>query len=78
MGVTLIAFVLAFIMHGMVDFPLLCPKLVGTFMMVIAFTDVASRLYLGQRNADLSTMAPTSLRRRRLASDSVAMSSLSK
>ncbi len=78
MGVTLIAFVLAFIMHGMVDFPLLCPKLVGTFMMVIAFTDVASRLYLGQQNANLSAMAPAAILRRRLAHNGVAMSTTSK
>lgn len=59
MGVMIIAFVVAFIMYGMVDFPLLSPKLVGVFMMVVACADCASHLYLEQKNDPLASFLPT-------------------
>ena len=57
-GVVLIAFVGAFIMYGMVDFPLLCPKLVSIFMLVLGFSDCAAHLYLGHRVQALSGVLP--------------------
>ena len=74
MGVMIIAFVVAFIMYGMVDFPLLSPKLVGVFMMVVACADCASHLYLEQKNDPLASFLPTRLLRRRLTQGGVAYS----
>ncbi len=74
MGVMIIAFVVAFIMYGMVDFPLLSPKLVGVFMMVVACADCASHLYMEQKNDPLASFLPTRLLRRRLTQGGVAYS----
>jgi O-antigen ligase len=57
-GVAFIAFVAAFCMDGMVDFPLLTPKLVGVFLMVIALGDCASKLYLGIELEPLRSVVP--------------------
>lgn len=60
MGVVFIAFVAAFCMDGMVDFPLLTPKLVGIFLMVLALGDAAGKLYLDQAMQPLTDTAPFS------------------
>lgn len=70
----IIAFVVAFIMYGMVDFPLLCPKLVGVFMMVVACADCASHLYMEQKNEPLVSFLPARFLRRRLTQGGVAYS----
>lgn len=72
MGVALVGFVAAFCMFGMVDFPLLSPKLVAVFMMVIGFADCAGRLYLGDKTDPMSNLLPTAYLRRRASQDSVA------
>lgn len=46
LGVTLTMFIIAFAVYGMVDYPFLSPKLVGTFLMVIGIADAVSHLYL--------------------------------
>ncbi|MBO5929338.1 MAG: O-antigen ligase family protein [Clostridia bacterium] len=46
LGVTLTMFIIAFAVHGMVDYPFLSPKLVGAFLMVIGIADAVSPLYL--------------------------------
>lgn len=74
LGVALICFVAAFSMHGLVDFPLLTPKLVATFMMAVGFFDSACRLYAGQKTESLSglLLPDALLERRRPLGDSVA------
>ena len=57
LGVAFLAFFVGFAVFSMVEFPFLCPKLVGNFLIVLALSDVACRLYLGQ-----STFALTRLR----------------
>ena len=57
-GAVFVAFIGAFIMYGMVDFPLLCPKLVSTFMLVLGFSDGAARIYLERRVYALSSFLP--------------------
>lgn len=49
LGVVMVAFVGAFILYGMVDFPFLCPKLVTSFMLIMGISDSAGRIYLNQR-----------------------------
>mgnify|MGYP002546088980 FL=1 len=58
LGVVTVAFVGAFVMYGMVDFPFLCPKLVTSFMLVMGISDCASRIYLDQRVQALSSLVP--------------------
>ena len=48
MGAVFIAFIGAFAMFGMVDFPFLCPKLVCTFMLAAGFADCTSHIFLGE------------------------------
>lgn len=48
LGVAFLAFFAGFVVFGMVDFPFLCPKLVGNFLIVLALSDVSCRLYLNQ------------------------------
>lgn len=43
-GAAVLAFAVGFCVVGMVDFPLFTPKLVGTFLMVLALVDTAGRL----------------------------------
>ena len=59
-GVTFIAFAASFSMDGMVDFPLLTPKLVGVFLMVLALGDAAMNLYLGRELQPLRDVSPFS------------------
>ncbi len=59
-GVTFIAFAASFSMDGMVDFPLLTPKLVGVFLMVLALGDAAMNLYLGRELQPLRDISPFS------------------
>jgi O-antigen polymerase len=72
MGVALVGFVAAFCMFGLVDFPLLSPKLVAVFMMVLGFADCAGQLYLGDKSDPMSALFSSSLLRRRASRDSVA------
>ena len=58
MGVVFLAFTAAFCMDGMVDFPLLTPKLVGVFLMVLALGDAAMKLYLDRELQPLTDTAP--------------------
>lgn len=79
LGIALVCFVVAFSMHGMVDFPLLSPKLVSSFMMVIGFSDCACHLYMDQKTEGLSALLPSALlRRRRAVGDGVAFYSKTK
>ena len=70
-GVVLIAFIGAFIVYGMVDFPFLCPKLVTSFMLVLGFSDCASHLYLGNGVQALSKVVPIGALTRRQAEGAV-------
>lgn len=54
LGGVFLAFVCAFISNGMVEFQFLCPKLVGVFMMVMAFGESAGRVYLDRSVQSLS------------------------
>lgn len=54
LGGVFLAFVCAFIANGMVEFQFLCPKLVGVFMMVMAFGESAGRVYLDRPVQSLS------------------------
>ncbi len=45
MGFAVLMFATAFILHGLVDYPLLTPKLVCNFMMILAITDRSPALY---------------------------------
>lgn len=42
LGVALIAFVAGLLVDGLVDFPLLTPRLVGTFTLVLALADASA------------------------------------
>lgn len=55
-GLTYLLFVLAFMVHGMVDFPFLSPKLVGTFCIVLGFFDGMAAPYLTDRLTPLSRL----------------------
>ncbi len=45
MGFAVLMFASSFILHGLVDYPLLTPKLVGNFMMILAIIDRSTALY---------------------------------
>ena len=45
MGFAVLMFAASFILHGLVDYPLLTPKLVGNFMMILAIIDRSTALY---------------------------------
>ena len=45
MGFAVLMFASSFILHGLVDYPLLTPKLVGNFMMILAIVDRSPALY---------------------------------
>ena len=49
LGVALLAFVAALLVDGLVDFPLLTPRLVGTFTLVLALADASGEIYRGER-----------------------------
>lgn len=46
MGFAIVMFAMAFIVHGLVDYPLLTPKLVCNFMMILAIVERAIPLYI--------------------------------
>ncbi len=56
LGVAFLAFFAGFAVFGMVDFPFLCPKLVGNFLLVLALSDISCRLYLGQSTFPLTKL----------------------
>ena len=58
LGGVFLAFAAGFVMNSMVDYPLLSPKLVGVFMMVMAIGDSACRVYLGHRVQPLADCFP--------------------
>lgn len=64
LGIAFIGFVAAFCTHSMVDFPLLSPKLVAVFLMIIAFADCARTLYMREKLQPMGALAPTFLRGR--------------
>lgn len=45
MGFAVLMFASSFVLHGLVDYPLLTPKLVGNFMMILAIVDRSTALY---------------------------------
>lgn len=45
MGFAVLMFASSFILHGLVDYPLLTPKLIGNFMMILAIIDRSPALY---------------------------------
>ena len=45
MGFAVLMFSAAFILHGLVDYPLLTPKLIANFMMILAIIERSSALY---------------------------------
>ncbi len=72
MGVVFLAFIAGFCMDGMVDFPLLTPKLVGIFLMALSLGDVAMKLYLGRELQPLREVRPLPWLRRRFGRASEA------
>lgn len=57
-GAAIIAFCGGFCIGGMVDFPLFTPKLIGMFMMVLAFTDSFGFLNMKHTPATLASSIP--------------------
>lgn len=57
-GVVFLAFIIGFFVDGLFDFPLLTPKLVGIFLMVLALADSAVQIYLGGDLCPLRELAP--------------------
>ncbi len=45
-GNALVIFTIVFIVYGMVDYPFLSPKLVGTFLMILSIADVNTVIFL--------------------------------
>ena len=62
-GLVFLIFAVAFSVHGMVDYPFLSPKLVGTFCMVLGFFDGLSSLYLPDRFTPLRKLFDPAKRR---------------
>lgn len=48
LGILFAAFVLAFCVDSMVEYPFLTPKLVGTFVLVLAMADATRSVYMGE------------------------------
>ena len=63
-GVAIMAFLAAFCVSGMVEFPLFTPKLVGIFLLALALVDGAGRLYLAQPACALVDVVVPPLHRR--------------
>lgn len=53
-GVFFLVFAISFVVYGMVDYPFLCPKLVGPFLMILGLTDATSALYLQRSTTPLN------------------------
>lgn len=64
-GRIFLIFAVAFVVHGMVDYPFLSPKLVGTFCMVLGFFDTMSGFYLTQRLTPIKQLFNPLLKRLR-------------
>ena len=52
------AFVAGLLVDGLVDFPLLTPRLVGTFTLVLALADASGHLYRGEQVHALRRLLP--------------------
>lgn len=65
LGHTMVMFVVAFVVYGMVDYPFLSPKLVGNFLMIIGFADAIAHIYLRQPFATLLSVPVTLWKRTR-------------
>jgi hypothetical protein len=46
MGFAVLMFAVAFVLHGLVDYPLLTPKLIANFMMILAIIERSTPLYI--------------------------------
>ena len=57
-GAVILAFVGAFCAHSMVDFPLMTPKLIGTFIMVLGIAEAASHILLDYKTTPLTAHLP--------------------
>ncbi len=57
-GVFFLVFSVSFVVFGMVDYPFLCPKLIGTFLTVLGFADAVCSLYLRQPALPLLSVIP--------------------
>lgn len=55
-GLIFLIFAVAFVVHSMVDYPFLSPKLIGTFCFVLGFFDGMSAQYLPNRFTPLSKL----------------------
>lgn len=53
-GVFFLVFSVAFVVYGMVDYPFLCPKLVGMFLIVLGIADATGCLYLQQSTVPIT------------------------
>ena len=62
-GRVFLMFAVAFIVHGMVDYPFLSPKMIGIFCMVLGFFDTMSGVYLPARITPLKKLFEPILRR---------------
>ena len=58
LGAALLAFVAAMLVDGLVDFPLLTPRLVGTFTLVLALADASGQIYRGEQLHPLRGLLP--------------------
>ena len=58
-GSIILAFVGAFCAHSMVDFPLMTPKLIGMFIMVLGIAEAASRILLNYKTTPLTVRTPS-------------------
>ncbi len=50
-GFALLGFAICFIVHGMVDYPLLTPKLICNFAMILGIAECSTRLFEGRKFA---------------------------
>lgn len=55
-GRVFLMFAIAFVVHGMVDYPFLSPKLIGTFCTVLGFFDAMAGTYLTNRLTPLKKL----------------------
>ncbi len=66
MGFAILMFAISFIVHGMVDYPLLTPKLIANFMMILAIIERAIPLYV-DKGVPLRGISPAFLFRKKAA-----------
>lgn len=62
-GLTFLVFAVAFVVHGMVDYPFLSPKLVGTFCLVLGFFEAMSAQFSAEHLTLLSQWPAPLLKR---------------